>query len=325
MRSKMIRLLITATLLISSSEVASAQSAQWAPGKTVKIVVPFPPGGTADVVARLLAQQVTQAGGQQIIIENKPGGGTVTGTEVVARSAPDGTTLLLMSNSFVINASLKSTLPYDPLTSFVPVCSLVYSPLVLAVANASPLQTFAAFRAAATVKPAVLSVAAVGPATTQHIALEMLKRAAGIDFNYVPFPGGAPAVTTLVGNHVSAALANYDEMKENLGSNLRALAVGAEARIAALQDVPTLGELGFGAIIGAARFGLVVPAATPPAAVEQMIGLFKASLEARQVATKLDDLGLVRAVACGADFGALLESQHGQYARAIKDAGIKPE
>ena len=316
------RLVIVCAAVLASGPSAMAQ---WAPGKTVKIVVPFPPGGSADVLARLVGQQVTQASGQQIIIENRPGGGTVTGTEVVARSPADGTALLLMSNSFVINASLKSALPYDPLTSFVPVCSLVYAPLVLAVANVSPIKSFAEFRAAAQAKPPTLSVAAVGPATTQHIALEMLKRAAGIDFSYVPFPGGAPAVNTLVGNHVSAALANYDEMKENLGANLRPLAVGSEARLAGLKDVPTLAELGFGEIIGAARFGLVVPAGTPAATVALMIGFFKSAIDVPEVVAKLDALGQVRATVCGADFAALLKSQQGQYARAIRDAGIKAE
>ena len=168
-------------------------------------------------------------------------------------------------------------------------------------------------------------MAAVGPATTHHIALEMLKRAASIDFNYVPFTGGAPAVTTLVGNHVSAALANYNEMQEKLGPNLRPLVVGAEARLAALPEIPTLGEVGLGSIIATAWFGLVAPAKTPPDAVGRMVVAFKAAIDAPRITTKLGEVGLVKVGTCGSDFGRMLVEQHGQYDRAIKDAGIKAE
>lgn len=310
-------------LLVAGS--ANTAAAEWAPGKTVKIVVPFPPGGTADVIARLLGQQITKSGGQGIVIENRPGGGTVIGTEVVARAPADGTTLLLMANSFVINASLRSTLPYHPIAGFEPICSLVYSPMVLAVANASPLKSFAEFVAAAKVQPATLSIAAVGPATAHHMALEMLKRSAGIDFNFVPHAGGAPAVNILVGNHVSAGLANISEMQENLGTNLRPLAVGAEVRLPALKDVPTLKELGHGDIISTAWFGLVAPAKSPPAVVGQIAAEFKAALDVAEVSTKLADVGLVKLTACGADYVKYLEVQRTTYARVIKEAGIKAQ
>jgi tripartite-type tricarboxylate transporter receptor subunit TctC len=172
------------------------------------------------LLARVIGEQVSKAKGQTVIIENRPGGGTVIATESVARAAPDGTTVLLMANSFLINANLQP-LSYDPFTSFESVCALVYQPLVFSVNSTSSIKSFADFVAAAKRVPSDLSVAAVGPNTALHVALEMLKRSARIDFNYVPFPGGAPAVSALVGKHVSAALATYSEIQEHVGTGLR--------------------------------------------------------------------------------------------------------
>ena len=311
-----------AALAVTAVE-GKAQS--WAPERQVKVIIPFPAGGAADATARVVTQDITRANGQGFVMESRPGGGTVIATEIVARAPADGATLLLMANSFVINAGLRSSLSYDPLTSFEPVCMLAYSPLVLAVNTASPLKTMAEFVAAAKEKPPTLSVAAVGPATAHHIALEMLKRSAGIDFNYVPFPGGAPSVTTLVGNHVSATLANFNEMQSNLGTNLRALAVGANARLTELPDIPTFAEAGYGDVIVTAWFGIVAPARTPAPTVRAMSDAFKAALEAPAVTDRLKAVGLVAFPACGSEMAAFLKDQHQRYGRIIKDAGLKSE
>lgn len=313
-------LVLSAALTLAGTLTAAAE---WAPGKTVKIIVPFPAGETADVIARILTQQIGKTANQQFVIENRPGGGTVTGTDVAARSPADGTALLIMANSFTINPSLRTSLPYDIFTSFEPVCSLVYSPMVLAVNNASPHKTSADFAAAAKAKPPTQSVAAVGPATAHHMALEMLKRSAGIDFSFVPHPGGAPAVNTLVGNHVSAAIANVSEMQENLGPNLRPLAVGSSERLAAYKDVPTFKELGHPDMIATAWFGMVAPAKTPEPVLAQIARELKVALADAETAKKFDDVGLIKIVNCGADFAAYLKKQHEQYATVIKEAGIK--
>ena len=151
----------------------------------------------------------------------------------------------------------------------------------------------------------------------------MLKHAAKIEFNYVPFPGGAPVVTTLLGGHVSAALANYVDVQENLGINLRALVVGAAQRLPALKDVPTLAEAGFGDIIAATWFGLMVPAKTGKEVVGQMATLFKAALEDADVKAKLSASGLTPVGMCGAEFEQHLKAQHAAYARIIKEANVK--
>lgn len=308
--------------IVATALVAHSAQAQWAPNKTVRIVVPFPAGGTADLLARVIGRQISNAKGQTVIVENRPGGGTVTATESVARATPDGATVLLMANSFLINANQRS-LSYDPFNSFEPVCALVYQPLVFAVNKTSPIKSIADFIAAAKGSPRELSVAAVGPNTALHLALEMLKHSAKIDFNYVPFPGGAPAVTALVGNHVSAALATYSEIQEHVGTNLRPLVVGAPERLVGLKDVPTLSETGFGDVIGTAWFGFVVPSKTDRNVIHSMADLFKAVLENSEVKTKLAAAGYVSMGFCGAEFEKFLKTQNAQYARIISEANMK--
>jgi tripartite-type tricarboxylate transporter receptor subunit TctC len=320
---KILSSLLVAALVCAGVLGAQAQDLR---DKTIRIVVPFPPGGTADILARLLSQQATQASGQKFVVENRPGAGTVIATEAVARSPADGATLLIMSNSFVINGIVRASLPYDPLTSFEPVCFLVDSPQVLVVNEASPYRTLKELVDAARGRPGELSYAAVGPATTQHIAGEMFKQAAQINLTYVPYPGGAPAVTALVGNHVVSVLANYNEVMEQLrAGKLRPLAVASRQRIAPLPDVPTFIEAGFPDFETSAFFGAVVPAKTPNDAIAQLAAMFTGALKAPDVTAKLIVQGLEIVGTCGEDFRAHIRRQHDKYARAIRAGNIKAE
>ncbi len=316
-------LLIAAAMIAAVLPVLPA-AAQSAP-KTTRLIVPFPPGGTADLIARLIGQQAAQISGQPVLVENRPGAGTIIATEFVARSAPDGTTLLVMANSFIINPSVRASLPYDPF-SFVPICLLANSPQVFVVNADSPYKTLAAFVTAAKARPGELNYAAVGPATTQHIAGEMFKRAAQINLIYVPYAGGAPAVNAILGGHVTAVLANYSEVLPQLNAGkLRPLAVTSRARLAPLPDVPTMIESGYKDMEVAAWFGLMAPPKTPAETTGQLIALFKSALTAPEVSAKLSAQGLYPADACGAEFDAHVKRQHESYARAIKDANIKVE
>jgi len=304
--------------------LTGAASAQTAAGRTIRIVVPFPPGGTADILARVLGEQIGKTGGPTILVENRPGGGTVIATEQVARAAPDGNTLLLMANSFVINASVRASLPYDPLTSFEPVCLMVDSPQIMVVNAGSPFKTLGDFVAAAKAKPGELNYATVGPATTQHIAFEMFNRAAGIKLTYVPFGGGAPATTALVGGHVMAVLANPSEVMEQVrAGKLRAIAVASRERVATLPDTPTIIEAGYKDFEATAWFGLVVPAKTPKDAIASHIAMFNSALHAPDVQAKLAPQGYRSIGVCGDDFGAHIKRQHADYVRVTKEAGIK--
>jgi tripartite-type tricarboxylate transporter receptor subunit TctC len=166
--------------------MASAQTA-----RTIKVVISVPAGGTIDLLVRLLADQIGKANGQTVIVESRPGAGGIIAADAVAHAPPDGNTLLIMANGMIINAHLRKV-NYDPVKSFEPVCDLVSSPQLLVVNKDSPYRTFADFIAAVRAKPGEISIASVGPHTTQHIAIERLKKLAGIDIIYVPFAGGAP-------------------------------------------------------------------------------------------------------------------------------------
>ena len=318
------RLAVTAALLtmLAPAERAVAQSAQ--PPRQIKIVVPFPPGGTADILTRILGEQIAKTGGPTTLVENRPGGGTVIATELVARAAPDGATLLMMANSFVINAAVRSSLPYDPLTSFEPVCLLVNSPQILVVNATSPFRTLADFVAAAKAKPGELNYATVGPATTQHIGMESFLRTAGIKLTYVPFGGGAPATNALLGGHVMAVLANPSEVMEQVNAGkLRALAVASRERFSQLPNTPTIAESGYKDFEAVAWFGLTVPAKTPKDVVASHISMFKAALANADVQAKLTAQGYNTIGVCGADFAAHIKRQHDDYTRVTKDANIK--
>jgi tripartite-type tricarboxylate transporter receptor subunit TctC len=306
------------SLLALSGDGAVSQMA-----RTIRIVVPFPPGGSSDDLARLLADQVGRARGVNVIVENRPGAGTIVASEAVSRAAPDGNTLLIVANSFVINPSLKK-LNYDPFTSFAPVCHLVSTPLIIAVNSDSPYRSLADLINAAHARPGELTVSSVAPATTQHIAFEMLKRVADLNMIHVPYPGGAPAVTALLGGHVTAVIANYSEVEAHLASGkLRALATASRQRIQPVPDVPTVAESGYPNYATEVWFGIVAPAKTPEETVSQLAGWFGDALKASAV--KLQSLEMYPVGACGADFAAHLRSQFEAYARVIREADIKAE
>ena len=311
---------LLAAALCAVLSTASAQGA-----RTLKVVVPFPPGGSADILMRLLAEQITKSTGTATQVENRPGGGTVIAQEQVLRAAPDGNTVLLNANSFVINPSLRK-LAFDPLTSFEPICYLVSSPQVIVVKTGSPYLTLADLVAAAKARPGSLTLATVGPATTQHIAGEMFKRTAGIDLTYVPFAGGAPAVTALLGGHVSTVLANYSEVVVHLkAGTLRALATTSAKRIDPLPDVPTVQEAGYKDYTAEVWFGAVAPPRTPKEVTAQLAGWFTAAMQVPEVKARLVTLGLYAVGICGEAYGTHMRRQFEDYARVIRDAGIKGE
>jgi tripartite-type tricarboxylate transporter receptor subunit TctC len=222
-----------AVLALTSAEVAWPQAT-----KPIKVVVPFPPGGGADILARLLREQMSRSFGLTMLIENRPGAATVLGAEAVSRSAPDGTTLLLNTGNLVIAPHLRQ-LSYDPLTSFEPICHLVDTPMFLVVNANSSFRSLGDLVSEARARPGQLTLASVGPATTLHIALERFRRGAEMDAVYVPFSGTAPTVNALLGGHVTAAFAEYPVVVELVRSgNLRALATGSRHRIAPLTEVP---------------------------------------------------------------------------------------
>ncbi len=294
------------------------------PGRQVKMVVPVAAGGPFDVLGRALAEQIGRAQGATMLIENRPGGGTLIASEAVSRAAPDGSTILFMANSFVINPHLRK-LSYDPLTSFEPICYLVRSPHVLVVSPNAPYRTLADLVGAARAKPGELTFAANGPATAHHVAFEIFKRAASFNMTFVPYAGSTPAVTALLGGHVTAALADYSAVAAHIKTGtLRALAVGTRERIEALPDVPAIAE-SHADVEAEGWLGIVAPAKTPPETVSQLASWFTAALQAPEVRERLVNQGLFPVATCGADFNAFIRKHHDEYGRVIREAGIKAQ
>jgi tripartite-type tricarboxylate transporter receptor subunit TctC len=322
---KFLHKLATAAVLGSIFVTAAADEARSQAARTIKIVVPYPPGGPTDIVARLLAEQIGRVQGPTMLIENRPGAGSVIGTEAVARAVPDGNTLLITAPAFVVNPHLRK-LNYDPLISFEPICYLVNSPPVIVVNSTSPYRTLADLLNAARAKSGNLSLASVGPATGLQLAFEMLKRAANVDMTFVPYPGTAPAITALLGNHVTSALVNYSDAAEQLkAGKLRGLAVAAPERIDPLPDVPTVAEFGYREYDAAQEFGIVAPAKTSRVVVAQLIDLFANALQVPEMKVKLIGQGLFPVKVCGAEFSDRLRKQYDDYGRVIREANIKAE
>src|SRR4051794_21536991 len=246
----------------------SAASAQGP--RQIRFIVPFPAGGGADLLTRVLSEQWTQAHGVSTVIENRPGAASVIGTEAASRAAPDGNTLAVVANSFIIHPNFKK-LSYDPLTSFEPVCLLANSPQVIVVNSASPYKTLPDLIDAARAKPGELSNASVGPASAQHIAMEQLKLLGKVNMVFVPFNGNTPALNQLLGNHVGTVMSNYSEAVEQVNAGkLRALAVAGKTRLREWPDVPTVAEQGFPGYAVEVWYGLIAPAKTPADKVAEL-------------------------------------------------------
>lgn len=290
---------------------------------TVKIIVPSTPGGGADVVARLLAEEIGHAQNVTMIVEDRPGGGNIIGIEAAARSAPNGNTVLISTPEFVINPHLQKV-NYDPLRGFESVCYLARAPQVLVVNPASPYKTFTDFLTAARNNPGKLTLASTSPASSPHIAFETIRRAAKLDILYVPFQGSHPAVSAVLGQQVTSAMVSYPNVLAQISSGkLRPLAVTSEDRIEDLPNVPTIAESGFPGLEATLWFGTEVPANTPKDAIAQLSSWFSAALKRPEVQSKLKSLGLTAVGTCGEEFSKFIHHEYEQYGREISEGHIQ--
>ena len=292
-------------------------------GRPVRVIVPFPPGGSADLLARVISQGLGELAQQPIVVENHPGAGASIAYDLTARAAPDGNLFVVGSNSLLINPLLRNV-SYDSLKSFTPVCNLVASPMIFVVNAASPFKTIGDLIAAAHAKPGTLTLGALGPATTQHIAFESFKHVTKSDMIFVPFTGGAPAVNALLGQHVDAALINYSEGVEQIkAGKLRALATTSAERLKPAPDVPTVAESGYPGYASEVWLGLLGPAGTPSPRVTQLAKWLGTVMSKTDVAAKLEAVGLYPTVTCGQRFADFLRGKKDEYATIIREAKIK--
>ena len=242
-------------------DAALAQS-----GKTVRLVVPVPPGASTDAIGRLMAEQIGRAQGVTFVVENRPGASGMIGTEQVSRAAPDGTTLLMTANTYLIDAQTRKA-NYHPVTAFDPICYLVQSPAVFVVNSATPYRNLKDMLDAAKAKPGELTMAAVGPGSTFQMGFTTMTRTAGVSMTYVPYQGSAPAVTAVMGQHVTSAFAGYAVVAENLKADkLRALGVATAKRIEPLPNryAETASEVPAASYSATATSGVRPPPRTAP-------------------------------------------------------------
>jgi len=315
-RGRFAAALTGALLLALSSPALQAQTG------TTKIIVPYPPVSGPDILSRLMAEQIGKSEGATVVVENRPGGGTLIGTEAAARATPDGNTVLLVANSFVVNPALKKG-NYDVSKSFAPICYLAATPMVLVVLGSSPYKTLNDLIGAAREKPGQVVFASGGPASSLHVAIEVLKRASNITITYVPYAGTAPSINALMGGHVNAVWADYPTVVSALkAGTLRALVTTASKRVDALPNVPTLSETGIVKYEIDIFYGIVAPAKTPAAKLKQLTNWFSAALKAPEVQPKLARQGLFPVGMCGAPFGDFMRKHVAEYTRIIKESGI---
>ncbi|GAB3769456.1 tripartite tricarboxylate transporter substrate binding protein [Ramlibacter monticola] len=301
---------------------ASAQSDY--PSKPVKFIVPYPPGGTTDLLARLMSQWLSQHLNQQVVVENKAGGGNNIGTEMAVRSAPDGYTIFLVNPANAINASLYPKLPFNFLEDMQPVAGIVRVPNVMTVTKNFPARTVAEFIEYAKKNPGKVNMASSGSGTSVHLSGEMFKFMTGIDMKHVPYKGAGPATTDLIGGQVDVLFDNMPSIIGHIrGGSVRALAVTSAQRSPAL-DVPTVAETvpGYEA---SAWFGIAVPKGTPAAAVQRLNREVNAALADPGMKAKLADLGGVPIAGTPEQFWAIHKMETEKWAKIVQFSGAKAD
>jgi tripartite-type tricarboxylate transporter receptor subunit TctC len=318
-----IRCLMVPVVLIL---VVFACHGAWAQtGKTIKFVVPAAPGGVGDTAARLFANEIARAQGQTVLIENRTGAGGAIAADAVARAAPDGNTLFATGSDRLVTPHARK-LSFDMLTAFEPICQVLIAPTVIIVNAASPFRTLDDLVSAARGRPGSLTMASFGPATAFQIAFERFRRAVNVDMIFLPYPGNAPAVTALLGEHVTSAYTTYSTASEQLSAGkVRALATGSHNRIDILPDVPTIAESGLNGYEFNYWLGFVAPAKTPPDRISRLTAWFLAALQAPELKAKLVPLGLYPAGVCDSAFAALLRNQYEEIGEVMRAANLKVE
>lgn len=311
-------------LLAFLSGSASAQSEY--PLRPVRIVVPSPPGGGTDIVARVLAQHYAKALGQAFFVENKPGAGNMIGIEFVARSPGDGYTLLMVASTLALNSVLYRKVPYDPVRDFTPITIAATAPNVLIVNPALPARSLAEFIALAKSKPGALSYGTPGIGTSPHLSMELLKSMAGIDIQHVPYRGTAAAVTDVIGGQIAATFANALTAKPQVDSGrVRALAVSGPRRIEALPAVPPVAEAGVPGYEAMQWYGLAAPAGTPSAVIARLNAEAVKALHSDEMKEKLALDGAQPVGSTPAEFAALLRSELDKWTRVARAARIEQQ
>ncbi|HEX3171244.1 MAG TPA: tripartite tricarboxylate transporter substrate binding protein [Burkholderiales bacterium] len=311
-------------VFVALALLASAASAQSYPSKPVRVVIPWPPGGSNDVVGRIVTQKVGENLGQQFIVDNRAGAAGSIGADVVAKAPPDGYTLMVHSTSHVGNAHLYKKLPYDTLKDFTGVALLAAQPGALTIHPSLPVKTVKEFIALAKARPGTINYSSSGNGSAPHLSMELLVAMTGIKIVHVPYKGGAPQVTALVSGETQASLATVSTVLVHVQSGrLRALGVSSAKRSATMPDVPTIAEAGVPGYEATGWNGLVAPAGTPAPIIEKLNGAFVKVLRMPAVASYLSGQGADPDPGTAAEFAAYIKAEIAKWAKVVQDSGAR--
>ena len=315
-------LLLLSTLLV----LAGRASAQTYPTHAIRLIVPFAAGGPTDVIARIFAQKLSEAWGQQVVIENVPGAGGNTGVTMVARAPADGYTMLVVSTGFMVNPSMYAKIAYDPIKDFAPVTLVAASPNVVAANPAVPARTLRELIDLVKANPGKYSFAHPATGSTPHLAGELLKLKHQLDLVVVPFNGAALAINSTIGGHTPISFTALPPAIGNIrDGKLRGLAVLARARAPALPDVPTNAEIGVPDLESDTLTGVVAPAGTPKEIVERWRNDIARAAAAPEIKQRLDTLGFVAVVDTPEEFGRRLQTEIAKWSKVVRDANIRAD
>lgn len=296
------------------------------PSKFVRFIVPYAPGGSSDVLARTLAQKLGAALGQTFVIDNRPGAGSMLGTDIAAKAGPDGYTIILSDMPHTINPSIYAKVPYDPIKDFTPITTVGVSPMFLFVNPAVKAQTLKEFIALAKVQPGKISIASGGTGATTHLMAELLQTHAGLKLTHVPYKGAGPALTDVVAGQIPATFTSMATAAPFVQSGrLRILGVTSAKRLAAFPDVPTFDESGVPGMIVEHWWGVMAPAGVAKPIVDKLNAAIVGAVNASDVRERFTALAVEPRTNTPQQFRALLESDARRWAKVVRDAGIKIE
>jgi tripartite-type tricarboxylate transporter receptor subunit TctC len=320
-------LFFLASLLLAMAASAAGPDGAGYPNRAIRLVVPYPPGGSADLVARMVADRLGKSLGQAVVVDNKGGGSGSIGSEFVSRAPADGYTLLVaISDTHAINPAVMANLPYDPQKDFAPVSLLATQPMILTVGRHMQARSLADFVAEAKKRPGALTYASNGKGGLQHLAMELFSRQAGIKALHVPYKGSGPALSDVIGGQVDALFISLQGAGGNIASgNLRALAVASAQRLSSAPNVPTFAESGYPDAMVTQWYGVMAPAGTPPAIVERLNHEIRAALDTPEISGKLKAVGTEPAGDTPAEFAAFLSKEIKQWADVAKSVGARLE
>lgn len=312
-------------LALAAVTFVAGAAAQTYPSKPIRVIVPFPPGGGTDIIARDVGQKVAALTGWTLVVENRPGAGGNLGVEATAKAAPDGYTLVLgQTSNLAINPTLYPKLPYDPQKDLAPIVLVASAPLVLVTAASSPFKTLDEAVKAARAKPGAINFASPGNGTVAHLTSELFQKAAGIKLQHIPYKGAAQALTDVIGGGVELYMSSVPTLLAQIRQGkLRALAVTSAKRVDDLPEVPTIRELGYPGFDAVTWFGFLAPAGTPKEIVAKLNAEFNKALQQPDLRKKLSDQGAEPVGGTAEQFAALIRDDIVRWGKVVKESGAR--